>query len=217
MSANKLSSVHLGNEDKGFEHKTLRSVMAIIWTFEDQLEQIHSQRRRENKYAFGLWKRSFLGVDQSKETTSRKAGLENILRCNTVNQVCDLMGDYQGERTAYDIKLLRIPYKFPSQRTIEFRGAASTLDTEWIQHWIQVCHGLVRFAFDSDPSDVEDFCRRRVDRAQATLEEVLMDLGLPLQADYFSSKTVEDLTGIEDQDHLINPDWMAASHQCRPS
>jgi len=91
---------------------------------------------------------------------------------------------------------------------MEYRLAASTFDADWIEHWIRVCHGLVKYAYNTGSETVK-FCRGWFEESveECTLADVLEELGLKEEAEYFTTRIAGNLGDVdEEEEELECPD-----------
>lgn len=190
--------VHVGREAEGFSDTTVRNLIATLWTFEDRFNQIHPSHRisQGNQYCAGFHD-SFLARPHNGKpiTQMRVDGLEDLLGIQTRNQLIESMKSVHSTRLwetrlGYHFINLAIPFKFDLKRTVEYRQHESTLDPEAVGHWLHLCAGLVDFAEKMQPQVLEPFLRENVGKSleECDLVRVLMEVGLPAQADYYGGR-----------------------------
>ncbi|KAE9376849.1 hypothetical protein N431DRAFT_555150 [Stipitochalara longipes BDJ] len=134
--------VLVGNALKEFSDRTIRNLMATIWTFEPQISTMHPQHRRENQeMAPNFRKNSSLSSRVSRDP---KKGLEVLLsdRANTILKLVEwtqagLIGLRGGEDILYPFLQQHIeeaPEQYPLGRLLcklgmpEFGGMVSYPD-----------------------------------------------------------------------------------------
>lgn len=180
---------HVGNGTYGFETDVLRTLMAILFVFEPQLETLHPKHRTEgNMYCQSLWGQSRLGRIRNK---SKSEMLEILLRADSRAEVVRLMSSWENHnRLAYNVKGLGDPYPDRNKRTIEFRNHESTLDPDRVANFLSLCCGLVEVPMRIDIAKLETFVRKH---AESTVEEfdvirLLWALNLRSQAQFYDAR-----------------------------
>lgn len=221
--------VHIGNGDSGFDLKTLRGLAVMVWAFEGVLREVHPSWRTvggwADSYAGGLDGTTLGRLSGEMERRmglrvggmGRMWGLEVLLACEDGNSVVELMA-YQGaERGAVFFGNQMRPWRNEAKKTIEFRSHEGTLDADRIEAWMGVCEGLVRFARDSEKGELEEFCRRNVDRPVdgaadkgCSLWKVLMRIGCVREAELYEKRRRDSLVEeggnkLEEMVKLIRP------------
>lgn len=150
--------VHVGNSTRGFDSETLQNVMAMLWTFEPQLETLHPEHRRNNDYCLPLRRASGLTLRMAAENIPLRKSLDVIYKTTSINDLIWLMGsaDGSGYKMCVNIHNLMEPYVDADglscqrddevKKTIEFRGHEGTLDPARVYWWTKVCLRVVEFS-----------------------------------------------------------------------
>jgi hypothetical protein len=192
--------VHVGNGDKGFLDDVLRNLMSTIWTFEPHLNLIHPEFRTEgahyDTYCPSM-DRTALGVEQMirQSYNPRRPGLEILLTtAGKPNKIQELMGfpDDISTRGAYNLNWLdsrrfMLYANEPKPKTVEFRQHETTLNSDRVMNWVQLCVRLLEFADTVERERVDNFLKAHVDEGPQnfSLTRVLCALGMPAQGRYY--------------------------------
>lgn len=200
--------VHIGNGQNGFDVRTVRNVMAFVWTFERQLASIHdphymagtafSQPLTTHSYLASVSResRAMLAMESGDAEAllqhDRNFVIDQIMSLKTVDEAVmmlsaiNLKQDVRRNRLIYSICNLETGAE-KVKKTIEFRQHGSTLDDEEVDHWITVCRSLVRFAIMVDEELLVRFCKKHINKTveEFSLVEVLMAINRPMQAYYY--------------------------------
>jgi hypothetical protein len=145
--------VHVGNGSEGFDFPLLKNLIAIIWTYEPELDRLHPPHRQGTMWALSLRKSSTL---RSKFKDRRGIGfmtcyaIMKVFETKTFNELQKLVSDSESKGMAYNFRNLLEPYLSETKKTIEFRQHCATLDSRRISAWIQVVLRLVRYAQECD-------------------------------------------------------------------
>ncbi|KAF7917587.1 hypothetical protein BELL_0943g00030 [Botrytis elliptica] len=199
--------VHIGNEQKGLDARTVRNFMAFVYTFENQIATIHPPHYMTQR-AFSKPVRTHsllaqvardyrakieqLGAEESLREFDEDFIIDNILERDTVDDLVKLLSSPELEedrlynRLTYSICNLQTDAE-KVKKTIEFRQHKSTFDDEEVYHWITVCASLVHFASTVDEEVLRKFCKEHFYKTvdEFSIVEVLMALGRPAQAYYY--------------------------------
>ncbi|KAH6678450.1 putative amidoligase enzyme-domain-containing protein [Halenospora varia] len=195
--------IHVGRERKNFDAVPLRNLMALLWSFEGQLDMIHPLHRVDGDFCANFagctlgYQLGILGEDDSREKW--KQGLDEILRTKSRKDLLDLFsGGCRGHRLSYYLGNL-IDYKDPGadacqKKTVEYRQHEATLDPIRIGHWIRTCIGLVEFAHTVDTPVLKAFLYARIedDLSDFSVVNVLKAVGLPVQARYYGLRLLKE-------------------------
>ncbi len=195
--------VHVGGGHKGFDVKTIKNVLATIWTFEPQIETIHPKYRVQN-LDFCPSFRADSELARNNTLAGKldiRAGLEDILSASSLAELEDLSYASEkamagGGRLAYHLG--DISGSFPAsnlyKRTIEFRQHKGTLDFEELELWIKFCVLLLQFADSVDQKILFPFLRAHVEQSveKYPLERVLKRLGMIWLAYTYPKKIAKD-------------------------
>ena len=183
--------VHVGLGSKGLPDYTIRSLAALIWTFEDRLDLLHPLHRVNDEACTSLYNTAPLAGQLDLETDKPlriREQLETILACGAGDQVVHLLNDEcPNYGHAYNLWNLRSQLHRSAKRTIEFRQHEGTLDTQRVGNWIEVCVGLVNFAHQVPPDHMGAFLKSAVDNEEYTIDNLLLSIGLPRQAEYYGN------------------------------
>ena len=188
--------------------------MAILWTFEEQFEELHPRHRfRHGAYSASLWNFRTQGKELDKEDTfSRIPVLETILKSDEKEEIIDLFRARErrgpDNRLAYNVVNLSDKSNEIFKKTIEFRQHEATLDPEQVKHWIQTCVGLVEFAYKVDSSKLTTFLRENVDLdiTQCTITKVLEEIGLHDDFLYYAWRSEEEESEMKpNQSQMFEP------------
>jgi hypothetical protein len=195
--------VHVGNSVHGFSVSTIQNFLAMIWTFEQQLDQIHPLHRRGNTEQCP----SFRGLSHlagSKAVlhapNAAEKGLEILLEDTTTvqNMEADEYETLTRERTLQDFVELARPSNLgdskkenprgrywignlaEGKKTVEFREHAAMLDPVRVGNWIQLCVGLLEFSDTVRRPILDEFLKRHIgdDEKSFRLEKVLKAVGM---------------------------------------
>jgi hypothetical protein len=197
--------VHVGNKKQGFPLETLQNLMALLWTFEPQLETLHPEHRQKNGYCGSMRRSSQLMVRMKQSKIDLRGSLDEIYNTKSISELILLMGFGYGE-TGYKLgfnmsNLLEsyvnddgehIHIKSP-KKTIEFRHHEGTMDPVAIYHWTKVCVNFVEFAEEVWTSKLRVWLRCNIDRKVVDYPAVavLCALKIPVQAMYYEKKLAE--------------------------
>ena len=214
--------VHIGNGLSGFDLKTLRTLMAFLWTFEPVLCQIHPNRpfvdsgyddmyypplRRETALA-KTWRRPLppnaldaennLEDQPNRSALTVRQGLSAILQQDDIHSLTELLNT--RKKLAYNIKYLREPFEHQTKRTIEFRQHEGCLDGDRVIAWIQTAAGIVGFAQGCNLvafTELVTTHARLEDESEETYNvvDLLHDIGLDEPASFYCEVIYSELLG----------------------
>lgn len=156
--------IHVGDGLDGFNHSTIKSLVACLWSFEQQLSLIHPLHRLQNEWSPGIDGQCALSREAERDgKTSRSACLDIIFGTKSTNDLLDLIGSTNYAFGAYNFAYLRTPYEQPTKRTVEFRYHEGTLDPRRVLNWLVVCQGLVKWAMYTPSEYVKQLCQEYAD------------------------------------------------------
>jgi hypothetical protein len=199
--------VHVGNKSQGFEFEIVRRLMAILWTFDLQIQTIHSKERNNALYCAGFRNQSALTqmvADNFPDMPIGRVGLECLLDgTKTIEELRKLTeptgnAATYGTRGAYFIGNVDLSgsvevmgYMKP---TVEFRQHVSTLDPERLTQWVRFCVHVVEFARAVDNETLHPFLREHIHYSpdQFPLNSALRSLGMIYQGFYFKRQIAQD-------------------------
>jgi hypothetical protein len=172
-----------GNDEKPFSFEVIRKLIALIWTFEHQIESLHPENRRTHRYCQSLHAISPLGYGTSRQ------GLERILTTTNLKEL-RVLTVTSGKQSAYN--LCRVDW-LASGKTIEFRQHAGTLDPDAVVSWITFVVGLVDTAMRIDEIQLADVLRGVVESEEGGKTVSIFHLmrtllGCPDAADFYEGK-----------------------------
>ncbi|KAG9229264.1 putative amidoligase enzyme-domain-containing protein [Amylocarpus encephaloides] len=178
--------VHVGYGRNGFTIRTLRNLMATLWTFEGVIETIHPANRRndQNSFCLSLQGRSFLSYNMPPTANSARDGLEAIFAAETQNDILNMF--VRGAALGYNLMNLRPLPEELEKRTIEFRQHEGTVSVDAVLNWVRFCVGIVKFAGRVEDGELAAFLRAHVDGGtDFSIEDLLAVMGIPEQAVYY--------------------------------
>ncbi|CAD6448895.1 3ccdd7e9-afad-43f0-b567-785093e95e4f-CDS [Sclerotinia trifoliorum] len=167
--------IHVGLGKKEFSLDVLKNLMAIIFTFERQLEQCHPSHRMKNKYSYPL--RDHANINENYEPgknfscsdknwkynrclerrrrklptipapgRSARDSLAAIFNAKSRAEIVKMFKSDEDIRLGYNIQFLDEPYPDPFKQTIEFRQHEATTVPKRIERWLNICCRLVDVA-----------------------------------------------------------------------
>ena len=168
--------VHVGNEKRVFDMRTLQNFCSLITAFDRQLESLHHPSRIQNPYAKSTRKAFRRGTTLA----------EKLSIIDQLEKLEDL--DKHMAYNFLNLQFYHIIYASPAEplRTIEFCQHRGTLDPDLIINWVKVVCSLVENSY----RDERDF-RKLFDKLQAyasvyTVVKLFEDLQLGKQADFYA-------------------------------
>ncbi|RDW59524.1 hypothetical protein BP6252_12611 [Coleophoma cylindrospora] len=210
--------VHVGNGLDGLNGTWLRNLMAVLWTFEPQLESLFPAHRKPRpgqgaEFNFALSCASVLAAQADAQTIGegrtlawltaqqkREWGLEQILAQRDEAELCALMASQYGAAIKclpYHIQGLNPRDKSAgvegSKKTIEFRQHEGTMDEEAVVMWVETVVMIVEFARDVREETVLAWLREcvRLEEGRFGVVRFLLAIGACLQARYYGKKVWE--------------------------
>jgi len=195
--------VHVGTSDGDgiFSFKTIQNAMAIVWTFEKQLLELHAEFRHNYSYCTQLSKTNIWITDQARGMKSPESELDGneFLRCglNIIEKTkttAALVDLFSGSGlTGYNIMYVDGDISGSVKKTMEFRHHEGCLDPDEIEHWVAVCVGILRFAGFVKTEKLFTWLEKCLqdDTKPLSVIEVLEALKMPLAAYYWEKKIQE--------------------------
>lgn len=170
--------VHVGNEDRGFDLRTLQNFCSLVLAFRHQFDSLHSPDRLKNEYV----KPIRMEFDPEAPLREKLSFIDNS---NTVDDLVSLMHhpNYDGY-LAYGFLKLRDNPGIPF-RTIEFRQHQSTLDPERITNWVMMAYNLVGIAHN-DSAGLSNLIEKHSHKNSYTILDLFNDLKLPDLAKFYA-------------------------------
>ena len=170
--------VHVGNENRGFDMRTLKNFCSLITTFDSQLKLLHHPSRVGNPFATSYSNGTTLAEKQSF-----------IEKLETLKGLCSrfhLTNAYGGitKHMAYNFLNLQYNLQCKEQsaveplRTIEVHQHRGTLDPELITHWITVVCSLVEKSHRDEGGFRKFFDRLQIKDSMCTVVNLFEDLQL---------------------------------------
>ena len=189
--------VHVGNGMKGLSTDKLRSLMAMLYVFEPQLNKLHPAHRGDrNIFCTSLNTHSVLGqLSVFQEITNPKPKtrselLEKLLKISRRDKIIETM--YQAP---FDFSTYKLAYNLSnmmdgSKETIEFRQHESTLDPERVAMWVRTCVGLVEVMFRETRESIEAFLKLHVNDSVEDFDVIkfLLALNLIAEAEFYDAR-----------------------------
>ena len=145
--------VHVGDGTNGFNHSTVRNLIALLWGFEPQLQTLYPHHRRTQTWCMPL--RADTTYSWEHPRWSISSLLEDLFspRLGTVEALVREFQVCGGDRSAVEFSNLDDPMVTVKQ-TIEFRAHPGTLDGDEVVMWVKTVVGLVRWARDADSNQL---------------------------------------------------------------
>ncbi|MCJ1464432.1 hypothetical protein MMC07_003045 [Pseudocyphellaria aurata] len=175
--------IHVGNGTTGFTLPTLKSFCGLITAFEEQLNLLHPLSR-QNAFAKPI-RRAF------REGASTREKLGVIAKLNHVEGIIRQFHEDNDKYMAFNFLNLNEDLPNPL-RTIEFRQHRGTLDPDMIVNWASVVCVLVNQSH-SNGEALGNLIEKHIDDAEYTVANLLSDLNLPDQADYYFPLVLQHL------------------------
>lgn len=199
--------VHVGQESNGFPITILRNLMSTLFTFEDQIDEVHPRHRINNMWSKSLRTYSDLGkLILSGE--SKDDALQLLLAANDPDadpsalvdspknrkELLNLIGwsgaNHTTQKLSYNtLNLVDNPFSSDAKRTIEYRQHESTVDGPQIINWAQLCVGVVEVSYAIDFSILGPFLQLHTDdAAEFPLVHLLKAMGLTPQMLFYGTR-----------------------------
>jgi hypothetical protein len=193
--------VHVGEGADGYTLQSIKKLMAFLWTFEPQIDQLHPRRRArlsDNEMATwyeSLRRGSVLCARVSLDGTypiKVLDGLKIIFEAGDIDVLNGLVeSDYM--KPAYKIEHLTIENTI--KKTVEFRQHEGTMDGTRVVEWIKTVVALVEWIIDVDSTvlldfleeaaSFEDACWPEEEQPPYDIIDLFNDMGLVEQATYW--------------------------------
>lgn len=207
--------VHVGQESNGFPLTILRNLMSTLFTFEDQIDEVHPHHRLDNIWSRALRTHSRLGQLIERDGVSKEDALMLLMAGSDPEAdpaalvdtpaarkvLLALIGwagvNYTTQKLSYNTLNLKEeddPFFSNAKRTIEYRQHESTVDGQRIINWAQLCVGVVEFSYAIDFSILGPFLKLHTDDAvDFPLVHVLKAMGLTPQMLFYGTRTPEEV------------------------
>lgn len=174
--------VHMGNENRGFNIRTLKSFCSMISVFEHQLNSLHPPHRLQNEHA-----KSTSRAFRAGATSGEKSSI-----IDTLGHVDDIILQFHltdsnemNKSMAFNFLNLSESYTDHPIQTIEFRQHEGTLDPISISSWVMVAASLLTKS-NSDPAELRKLINKHGDDAKYTVIDLFRDLDLWDLADFYA-------------------------------
>ncbi|KFY41980.1 hypothetical protein V494_02672 [Pseudogymnoascus sp. VKM F-4513 (FW-928)] len=203
--------VHVGDGADGFGHNTVRSLIAILWGFEPQLQTLHPPHRQTQTWCMPL------RVDSNYAWHNPSWSIRTLIddlyspKLGTVAALVHEFDVCAGDRCAVDFGNLDDPMVAVKQ-TIEFRAHTGTLDGDEVVMWVKTVVGLVQWARDADSDQlISLMAYAEVGNDEFGVTSLLEMLGLPEQAEFYKTRlhpprvTAENSGGEYETQDLARP------------
>jgi hypothetical protein len=193
--------VHVGDGADGYALKTVKKLMAFLWTFEPQIDQLHPKRRaRISDNEAHTWYESLrrgsilCGRRSLDESFPMKVldGLKIIFDTGDIDDLNTLMSPAYN-KSAYKIE--HLIYSDTIKRTVEFRQHEGTMHGTRVVEWIKTVVALVEWTMDiqttalveflEEAADFEDRCWPEEEKPPYDIIDLFNDMGLVEQAIYW--------------------------------
>ncbi|MCJ1467496.1 hypothetical protein MMC07_006121 [Pseudocyphellaria aurata] len=174
--------VHVGNESRGFNLRTLKNFASLITVFEKQLNSLHSADRVQSMYAKPP------GEVFHEDATPR----EKLWIIDQLDSVEKFISQFHpiGDRSLIDGIDRFMAFNFshlekgkPFQ-TIEFRQHQGTLDSTLITNWVKVACNLVHLSH-ANREGFRDLIETHMDNSKYTVMDLFVDLNMPDLAEFY--------------------------------
>ncbi|PVH87356.1 hypothetical protein DL98DRAFT_354492, partial [Cadophora sp. DSE1049] len=198
--------VHVGNGTRGFTVPHIRSLMALLWTFEPQMDTLHPQHRvGPTRYNGSLRKHSKLGLKLQARGMNARDGLQRIFETEEINEIVDILSlpsnQWRMPHTmGYNITNLMengTPDSYEdfieaehTKKTVEFRHHEGTFDAQAVTQWIGLCVRLVEFAEEIRPDRLRTWLEEHIDTDYNVIQ-ILEATKQPQAAEYYEKKLAE--------------------------
>ncbi|KAF8857848.1 hypothetical protein BDZ45DRAFT_652263 [Acephala macrosclerotiorum] len=187
--------IHIGCQQADFELQHLKSIMAIIWTFEKRFYQLVSEDRSTNTSYTGLLN---TGSRLGEETAGPVEGLERILAAESVSELAHMLTDPYWIRLGFNIRDLDplCTKSFNPKPTLEIRIHEGTLDPEAFMNWIPLWTWISQFAEVVNTENLNKWLREHINDAEEDYDafQLLNALKLHRQAHYYATKVLDPLS-----------------------
>lgn len=192
--------VHVAEGADGYALQTVKKLMAFLWTFEPQIDQLHPNRRASDKGK--TWYESLRrGSQLSRGAFTNPQiqltvvqGLKHIYAADNLAALHDMMRA-DAWKSAYFMEHIATDYDDTIKKTIEFRQHEGIMDgnriTEWIKtiialiEWITDVEAIPLMDFLMDAAEFEDRCWPAEQKPPYDIVDLLNDIGLVDRAAYW--------------------------------
>lgn len=168
--------VHVGNENRGFDLRTLQNFCSLITAFDRQLDSLHPYDRLQTPYAKST-RKAFI------PSATLTENLSIIDRLISVEDLVDQFHEYD-KYMAFNFQNLQENVEKPL-RTIEFRQHRGTLDPDLIIKWVKVACGLVHRSYLGGFRDLID---THMHDSNYTAIDLFTDLQLRDLAEFYAPR-----------------------------
>jgi hypothetical protein len=196
--------VHVAEGADGYALQTVKKLMAFLWTFEPQIDQLHPNRRArlseddEKTWYESLRRGSKLSGGKFTDPLVQLTvvqGLKYIYAADNIAALNDMM-KADAWKSAYHIGHIGTDLVGGTiKKTIEFRQHEGTMHGNRIVEWIKTIVALMEWIADveatplmdflMDAADFEDRCWPAEQRPPYDIIDLLNDIGLVDRAAYW--------------------------------
>ena len=176
--------VHVGNEGRGFDLRTLKNFCSLITAFEGQLESLHPPGRVQNPFA----KNTKTLLHHEATLTEKLSIIERLETVENLVTQFHLTEDGVNKYMAYNFLNLQSSLDSAAEplRTIEFRQHRGTLDPNLITNWVTVVCGLIKESYTDKGNIREIIESSRLQNSKYPVCSLLEDLQLGKQAKFYA-------------------------------
>jgi Putative amidoligase enzyme len=162
--------VHVGNSDEGFDVTTISNLIAFLWAFEPQLNNLHSQERQDQTWARSSRESSLYATEYLQKYGRRAQPLTGViafLKCQSIMELIkrasstDAPREYSFKYSAYNFQgMADLERGDRNPRpTIEFRQHEGTMSAEAVTKWIETVVGIVDYIRNIDNGSMFNLLR----------------------------------------------------------
>ncbi|KAH6678451.1 hypothetical protein B0J14DRAFT_559583 [Halenospora varia] len=190
-----------GNGNGGFTTPHLKNLMALLWSFELQLNLIHPKPWLNNPTCMGLRSSSKLAHELEEGRCSVSDGLKILLALDDEPETVENIVDIFQSTLTTEKALMRCNYNIcflwrqrffhveedDPRKPIKFRQHEGTLDPERINHWVTMCVEIVDYAQGAETKELQEFCMLHCENSveDFSVVDLLTKIGLPVEARYY--------------------------------
>jgi hypothetical protein len=192
--------VHAAEGADGYAFQTVKKLMAFLWTFEPQIDQLHPNRRasdEEKTWYESLRRGSQLSrgaFTNPKIQLTVVQGLKHIYAADNLAALHDMMRA-DAWKSAYYMGHIESEYDDSIKKTIEFRQHEGSMNGTRITEWIKTVITLIEWTTDveaiplmdflMDAAEFEDRCWPAEQKPAYDIVDLLNDIGLVDRAAYW--------------------------------
>jgi hypothetical protein len=143
--------VQIGHKSLGFKFQDIQKLIAFLWTFEPQLQTLHSPFRLDREYVHSLRERSNFSNDWRIKWGKRPrpvSGAASFFKCQDIKSVVRDASDPSGPKK---INVNLINLMRGGIGTVKFRQHEGTLEGPRVTVWIKTLIGIIEFIENVHP------------------------------------------------------------------